>query len=86
MSDRGSTFASGSCVALAIVGSAAREWLLSIAGPLLALGVHMFTEWRMSKRKTDKDVYIDHLKLRVWQLEQDVATLRGQTKTDRGPG
>ena len=79
MSDRSSNIMSTSGVALAIVGTALHDVVLSVLGPAIALAVHCWTEWRMAKRKRDEASLLERLKYRNYELEMELAKLRGST-------
>jgi hypothetical protein len=81
MSDRVNNLASASAVAVAVVGSAAHDLALSLLGPLLALAVHVWGEYRADRRTRNNATLVEHLKLRNFELEQQL----GASRT-RGPG
>lgn len=81
MSDRSTTLASGGGVCLAVIGSAANSVVLSVLGPLLALAVHLWTEYRAAKMKRQDAEVVAHLKFRNYVLEQELAKLRGSVPT-----
>jgi hypothetical protein len=76
MSDR-SIVASGFSVGIAVIGSVVGNLALSLAGPLLALMVHLLSQHIETKAAREKSELVDHLKLRVFQLEMELAAAKG---------
>jgi hypothetical protein len=76
MSDR-SLLASGATVGVAIAGSAAGSLLISLAGPVLGLLIHIWTQYTSQRAKRDSDGLIEHQRVRIFQLEMELAAAKG---------
>jgi hypothetical protein len=77
MSDRINNLGSATGVAVAVAGAASHDWMTTLAGPLIALIFHVLQLWKSGKR----DALLDHCKMRNYQLELEVAKLRGTVPT-----
>jgi hypothetical protein len=82
MSDR-STIFSSAAVGVSVIGSALGDQLLNLAGPVLALLVHCWTEWRKEgyrKRVDELEILVRDLRSRLDRAErpseEDLAWLR----------
>ena len=70
------TVLSSAAVGLAIVGAALPETLLQVAGPLLALAVHLWTERTRVKARTETAIENERLRVENRVLRSIVAELR----------
>lgn len=72
---------SGATVGVAVVGSALGSLALSLAGPLLGLLIHIWTRYISARDEREKSALVEHLRARNFQLEWEVAKLRGSVPT-----
>jgi hypothetical protein len=77
MSDRINNMGSATGVAVAVAGAASHDWATTLIGPLIAIAFHFLQLWKSGKR----DALLDHIKLRNYQLELEIAKLRGTVAT-----
>ena len=84
MTDRSSLFSSA-CVGIAIVGSAIGDQLVSLAGPLLALAISVWTEYRTKRADQRSNEERRHLRdkaefylRRAARAEAELARLRSE--------
>jgi hypothetical protein len=63
-------------VILAVFGSATHDALLTVLGPLIAIAVHAWGEYRRSRSKLETDEYLRSLQRRNFELTVALARLR----------
>lgn len=77
MSDRVNNLGSATGVAVSFAGVVNHDWLTTLIGPVIAIVFHLLQLWKSGKR----DDLLEHLKMRNFQLEMEIAKCRGSVPT-----